>query len=102
MAEGEALRIFATDLRKFDDIGFAFRALGDSLHAEIMRQRDDGAQHRGAVALAYIGLAAGEGAVDLDRVEGETLKIGERRIARAEIVEGEAGAQFLDPAEYLR
>ena len=36
---------------------------------------------------------AHEGLVDLDRVEGEALQVGQRRIAGAEIVERQAGAE---------
>ena len=43
-----------------------------------------------------------EGPVDLDRVEGEALQVGERGVAGAEIVERQAGAELADARQHLR
>ena len=47
-------------------------------------------------------VAAHEGLVDLDRVEREALQVGQRRIAGAEIVERQAGAELAHPRQHLR
>ena len=44
---------------------------------------------------------AHEGLVDLDRVEREALQVGEGGIARAEIVERQAGAEIAQAREHL-
>jgi hypothetical protein len=41
LAEGKPLRVFAAQLVKLDRIGIGLGALGDHVHAEVMRQRDD-------------------------------------------------------------
>jgi putative transcriptional regulator len=47
LAEGKALRVFAAELIELDRIGIGLGALGDHVHAEIVRERDDRAQdHR--------------------------------------------------------
>ncbi len=52
-----------------------------------------------AVALGFL---TGDGAVDLDSVEGEALQIGQRGIAGAEIIERQSRAEILDPSQNLR
>src|SRR5258708_24385216 len=59
MAEHVALRVFAAELVEVHRIGFAFRALLDHVHAEIMGEPHDGAQDHRARPLgihAYEGL----------------------------------------------
>src|SRR5579875_1971057 len=99
MAEGIALRIFATELIEFDCIRLFLSALCDDLHSQIMGKRDDGTQDHQSCAISIL---AYERLVDLDRVKGEPLEIGKRRIARAEIVEREASAELTDAHEHLR
>ena len=100
MAEGVALRIFAAELVEFDRIGLGLGAFGDDLHAEIVRQGHHRAQDHRLAALR--GGVVDEGAVDLDRVEGEALEIGQRRITGAEIVQCEAGPEIADARQDLR
>ena len=86
LAEIEALPVIAAHPRQVGGLLFAFRAFRHHFHAEIMRQRDDGTDDERRVAIG--GHLCDEGAVHLQRIEGETLQIGEARIACAEIVEG--------------
>ena len=99
LAEGEALRIFAAELVELDRVGIGFRAFRHHFHAEIVRKRDNRAQDyrpRAARGRAH------ERLVDLDGVEREALQIGERRMAGAEIVERQTGAELLDARQHLR
>src|SRR5579883_3465701 len=68
--------------------------LGGGDDVEAAGEARDGADDRGAVAPARQLLH--EGAVDLDLVEWEHLQIAERRVAGAEIVEHDRGADTLD------
>jgi len=68
-----------------------FDALGGGPHPEAARQPDDGADDRDRLRIdADI---IDEGFVDLDLVERESLQIGERGVAGAEIVEREGHAE---------
>ncbi len=44
-------------------------------------------------------MADDERAVDLERVDGELAEVGERRVAGAEVVDGDAHAELLDLAQ---
>ena len=73
----------------------------DPLGARPHAERASEADHR---AHDGVGLAPGlesadEGAVDLDRVERELLQVAETRVARAEIIHGDAHAEFAELAE---
>src|SRR5271166_6367567 len=68
MAEGEPLGIFAAELVKLDRVRFGLRPFRDDFHAEIMRQRHNGAQNDGSRARTVL---ANEGSIDLDGVERE-------------------------------
>src|SRR5205807_9840926 len=73
-----------------------FDAFGDDLQSEAVAHRNDGF-HDGVVAAgpAYTGH---ERAIDLDMVRIEAAKIIERRVARAEIVDGNLSAGSLERA----
>src|SRR5579862_6345805 len=99
MAEGIALRIFAAELVKLDGIGFRLGALGNDIHAEIMRQSDDRAKNNGPRALAIV---MNEGPVDLNRIERKALEIIERRITGPEVIQGKASAEIMNASQDLR
>ena len=86
-AEGKALRVFAAQLIELDRIRVRLGAFRHHVHAEVMRQRDDRFQDHRAGAAAG---GAHERLVDLDGVERETLQVGQRGMAGAEIVEPRA------------
>src|SRR5438445_8400901 len=68
-------------------------ALGDHAHRERMRERDHRLRDRRIVpSLVH---PADERAVDLEAVDRQPRKIGEARIARAEVVHGDLHAQGL-------
>src|SRR6185437_13420276 len=52
LTEGKALRVFASQLVELDRIRIRLCALGDDVHAEIMRERDDRLQDHRARAAA--------------------------------------------------
>src|SRR6185436_538151 len=60
-------------------------ALGDDGEAEVMAELDGGAHDGGVAAIGFH--AAHESAVDLELVHRELLDVGERRVARAIIVD---------------
>src|SRR5262245_12834100 len=99
LAENIALRVFAAELIELDRVGIGLRALRYDLHAEVVRHRDDRAQDHRPLALAG---GTHERLVDLDSVEREALKIRERRMAGAEIVERKTSAELADAMEHLR
>ena len=99
LAEQKALTELTTQRNQF--VGFALRLkpFGHDMHTQFVGQGDDGPQDdqsRGRSVLPH------KGPVDLQRVEGIALQIGERGMAGAEIVQCQAGAQFADPPEHLR
>ena len=93
------MRVFAAQLIELDRIGVGLGALGDHVHAEVVRQRDDRFQDDGARAAAR---GADERLIDLDGVEREALQIGQGRMSGAEIVERQAGAELANPLQHLR
>src|ERR1700751_4983272 len=72
LAEGKTLRVFAAELVELDRVRIRLRALGDDVHAEIVRERDYRFQDYRAYAAAG---GANKGLVDLQRVEREALQI---------------------------
>ena len=95
LAESEALREFAAKLRQFDRVRFGLRALGDDVHAEIMRHGDHRAQDRPGARRRRSG---DQRRVDLERVEMIALEMAERGVAGAEIVERRARRRSRAPA----
>src|SRR6185437_370847 len=67
-----------------------FHALGHHLELQRVRHGDDGGCDRGVVRIG--GDVADEFLVDLERVDGQPLEVSERRVAGAEVVDGQAGA----------
>ena len=63
-----------------------FHAFGDDFQLHIVRHGDDAARNRGIVTVFR--QVADERAVNLQTVDREALEIGERRIAGAEVVDG--------------
>ncbi|MCO5595358.1 hypothetical protein L7F22_049400 [Adiantum nelumboides] len=75
-------------------------ALGDGRAAHRARDLDDGAGER---EVGRVGADAGdEGAVDLDRLRRELLEPGQRRVAGAEVVDGEADAALHELAHRVQ
>ena len=96
----KALRILAADRPQERRVLGRLDPLGDDLLAKFMCQRHDGADDdRIAVAFAA---RLDQGLVDLDRVEGKTVQVGERGITGAEIVERQMDAGFLEEIEDVR
>ena len=74
--------------------------LGDDVHAEIVRERNNRPQDDWPRAF---GRRAHKRLVDFDRVERETLEVGKRRITSAEVIERQTGAEFAtNPLQHLR
>ena len=71
-----------------------FHALGNGLEIEAPRHGNDGADDRGGVGFER--QVPDEGDVYLQVVEGEFFEITERRIAGAEVVEGDRHAPVLE------
>ena len=65
---------------------FRLHAFGDDLHAQLVRHDDNGLAQREVLAAGLE--ARGERFVDLDEVDVEFLDVGQRGIARAEVVDG--------------
>ena len=75
-------------------------ALGDDLEAEVVAERDDRAHDRGVVGVAVH--VEHERAVDLELRDREPGEVGERRVAGAEVVDRDADAERLEPADDVR
>ena len=78
------------------ELGLGLDALGDDADAQAVGQRDHGLDDR-PVRLAVE--PGHERPVDLDRVEGQVLQVGQRRVAGAEVVEDEPDAHVAQPVE---
>ena len=74
-------------------------ALGDHVHAQARPEVDDRADDRRLAAVADD--LRDEGAVDLQHVHREPGQVPERRVAGAEVVDGEADPQLLQLGEPL-
>ena len=84
-----SLPVLATDRAQEGDVLLGFDALRHHLLAELVGQGHDRAQnHRAGTVLAA---SLDEGAIDLHRVKGKLIEIGQRGKTGAEIVEREAG-----------
>ena len=64
--------IFASELAHFGRVGLALCAIGNHLHIEIMRQRNERAQNDRPRAL---GIGARHHAVNLDEINLEALQL---------------------------
>ena len=82
MAQPAAEIFEELDLRRHLD------AFGDDIHAQPPRHVDDRAYDFEILAALF--QAIHEAAVDLQRVDGEFVQVGEAGIARAEVVDGNA------------
>ena len=81
----EALRVLTADRPQLRQLLRRLDAFGDDVQAEVVRERDDRADHFQAAILDFH--AADERAIDLDRVGSKPMQITERGIAGAEIIE---------------
>src|SRR5215218_4989557 len=75
------------------------QALRNDLHAQGLAELDDGRGHRARLRAGRH--AVDEGLVDLQRVDREPAQVGQRRVPRAEVVEGQADAELLDLLELV-
>src|SRR3984957_19715407 len=96
-AEEIALHRIAAHFREEPELLLGLHALCDDRHFETMAKADYGAHDRGRLRIASE--IDDKGAVDLDLVERERLQIGQRGVAAAEIVHGDAHAERLQPPQ---
>ena len=92
-AEVEALSGVASLVLEPQELVDRLDALGHGLEAQRAAELDQRVDERGAGPVR--GGSEHEGPVDLDDVHGELLEVGQRRVARAEVVDGEADAEVL-------
>jgi hypothetical protein len=74
-----------------------FHAFGRDPHVQAVRHRDHGARDRGVVSV--LRQAVDERAIELERLRGKPLQVGPRRMAGAEVVEGDAHARRVQPLQ---
>ena len=86
--EEVALGVVAAEAAQLGELGLVLDPLGDHVEGEGARHADDRLDDRRALLLDAE--RVDEGAVDLQRVEGEAVEVGERGVAGAEVVEDEA------------
>ena len=89
-----ALELFATFSVQERVLGFGLNAFGHDAHAERASQTNDRANDGEAVITVVE--VTDEALVDLNFVEWEATQIAERRVASAEIVHRDMGAERLD------
>src|SRR5215472_10050568 len=94
--EEEALALVAAQVLQLETLLVGLDAFRGHVHVEALGHGDHRA-HDGAVA-ALVAEPLHEGAVDLERVYREALEIAERRVAGAEVVDGEPHPQVLELA----
>src|SRR3569623_668933 len=98
-ADEETLYLIAARLAQEGELFGCLHALRHHVEAQAPGHGDDGGDD-GRVVL--IGLhVADEGAVDLESLDREALEIAQRRIARAEIVDGEAHAHAVERGDIV-
>ena len=68
------------------------------MQAERFGQADHGLHDGGVVAA--LGQTTHEGAVDFEDVNWKTLQVGQRRVARAEVVDGQLDPQTLERIQF--
>ena len=93
LVEEVALAEVALEAAQLAELDFVLDPLGD--HVE--RERPGHPDHRldDRRPLLFDAERVDEGAVDLQRVEGITVEVGERGVAGAEVVEDEADAELV-------
>ncbi|MEZ5946872.1 MAG: hypothetical protein R3C04_08490 [Hyphomonas sp.] len=96
----KALQLFTVCRHQGLCLCFRLYALGDDRDRQIVPQPQNGIDDRMRLRIRFHG--RNETAVDLDTVERETLHHLHRRIAGAEIVEGNADAELLQFEQHLR
>ena len=98
-AEVEALRVVAAERDELLVLVFGLDAFGDDRQLDVVREIDDAAHDREVARVAPE--RRDEAAVDLDDGDRKVLHVRERRVAGAEVVDGERDAevvQRLEPA----
>ncbi|MDP9397604.1 MAG: hypothetical protein M3P96_07150 [Actinomycetota bacterium] len=93
----EALAVLAAHREQLVDLRRALDSFGDGAQLQRGAELGDGLHERPVLGPPV--QAGDEGTVDLQGVDGELLEIGQRRVAGAEVVEGELHAQLLDLAQ---
>src|SRR6266540_3306306 len=96
----EALRTVAAEIPHDPLLSMALNPLGHELKSERLPEADDPLEERKVVRAAVD--LGGEAAVDLHDVDRESLQIGERCVAGAEVVERELHASLLQDGKLLR
>ena len=87
-------------VRRGVELGGLFDALGDRVEAERSRHGKDGLDDRPRVGVSHhIG---DEAAVQLQHVDGQAPQRGQRRVARAEVVDRDAHPQFSKRVERVQ
>jgi hypothetical protein len=79
---------------------FGLHAFGHHVHAQVLRQLHNRPHYLGGPVT--LGHPADEGAVDLQRADGEALQVAQGRIARAEIVDAQLHAERPELFERVR
>src|SRR5439155_16412994 len=74
-------------------------AFRDDAQAELMADGDDRPRDRRGVRVG--GSVPYERAIHLDGVDGKSPQVRQRRVSRAEVVDGDPDAQLLEPAQRL-
>src|SRR5688572_8475359 len=85
--EEEALPTVAVLALEPVELGAVLDALGESLQSERLAQLDEAVDQR--TRLVRVGDGVDERTIDLQRVHGELAQVGQRRVAGAEVVDGE-------------
>src|SRR5437763_756227 len=97
--EVEALGHVAAQRPQLVELLWALHTLGDHRQAQAVGQMDDGI-HDGQVAAVAVD-ALDEGTVDLQPVDMEPLQVAQRRVAGAEVVDGEPDPQLAQLVQRL-
>ena len=92
--EEVALRVVAAEAAQLGELGLVLDPLGDHVERERPGHADDRLDDRRPLLLDAE--RVDERAVDLQRVEGEAVEVGERGVAGAEVVEDEAHAELAE------
>src|SRR5690606_13367914 len=92
--EQETLHLAASGVLQEGQLRLGLHALGDDAQTHGVRQPDDGVDDGRVVGIDHH--VAHEALVDLERVDGQPLEVGQRRIARAEVVDRHAYAHRAD------
>lgn len=99
LAEIVTLDFVAAMCRQKGGLQRVLDTLGDRGQLEAAGECDDGADDR---LVAGVTTDAGdEGTVDLQRIDGQALQVGERGVARAEIVDGQMDAEAVQVFEVV-